>query len=242
MRHANRVLARRWKPIALLAFLLFLTGAVLLVYVRVQAEAHRADQLAAEADLRGNAVSTLAGDVRALRAQVKARGGTPVAPDPTKAVKNLPDRAQVPVPIPGPAGPAGSPGPSGPSGAPGSAGPSGSPGMAGVPGAVGPSGAAGAQGPAGPAGPQGEQGPQGDKGEKGDPGEQGPAGPAPSGWSFEYKGTTYECTPDSDGSSHYSCRDTSGGDSGSGGSGGLLGLGLLGIGGIGLDPSRRQYA
>ncbi|MER7838564.1 hypothetical protein ABTY98_22465 [Streptomyces sp. NPDC096040] len=35
------MLARRWKPLALLAFLLALTGAVLLVYVRVQAEAAR---------------------------------------------------------------------------------------------------------------------------------------------------------------------------------------------------------
>lgn len=51
-----------------------------LVYVRVQAEATHADQLADEADLRGNAVTTLAGDVRVLRAQIKAKGGTPAAP------------------------------------------------------------------------------------------------------------------------------------------------------------------
>lgn len=107
MTRAERMLAHRWKPIALLAFLLALTGAVLLVYVRVQAEAARADQLATEADLRGTAVSTLAGDVRALRQQVEAKGGTPVAPDPAKAVEDLPDRAEVPVPIPGPPGPKG---------------------------------------------------------------------------------------------------------------------------------------
>ncbi|MEU9405007.1 hypothetical protein AB0E08_04760 [Streptomyces sp. NPDC048281] len=102
MARAQRVLARRWKPLALPAFLLALTGAVLLVYVRVQVEATRANQLADEADLRGNAVATLAGDVRVLRSQIKAKGGTPAAPDPAKTVKNLPDRPAVPVPIPGP--------------------------------------------------------------------------------------------------------------------------------------------
>jgi hypothetical protein len=190
----ERVLARRWKPIALLAFLLFLTGAVLLVYVRVQAESDRADELAAEANLRGNAVSTLAGDVRALRQQIKAKGGTPVAPDPTKAVKDLPDRAAVPVPIPGP------PGPKGDTGASGKPAPTitPSPGASGQPGAVGPTGPAGVQGAPGPAGPQGEQG------------ETGPVGPAPSGWTFtDSTGATYECTPDSDGSTHYTCRMTS---------------------------------
>lgn len=177
MTRTERVLARRWKPIALLAFLLALTGAMLLVYVRVQAEASRADQLAAEADLRGNAVSTLAGDVRVLRAQIKAKGGTPAAPDPTKAVKDLPDRAEVPVPIPGP------PGPKGDKGDPGKAAPTVTP----SPGASGAVGATGPQGPQGEPGadstipgPQGEQGPQGERGE------QGPAGPScPDGYSLQ---------------------------------------------------------
>jgi hypothetical protein len=177
MTRAERVLARRWKPIALLAALLALTGAVLLVYVRVQAEATRADQLAAEADLRGTAVTTLASDVRVLRAQIKAKGGTPAAPDPTQAVKNLPDRAEVPVPIPGP------PGPKGDKGEPGKAAPTITP----TPGA---SGAAGATGPQGPQGVPGADstipGPQGERGEKGDTGEQGPAGPAcPDGYSLQ---------------------------------------------------------
>jgi len=197
----ERVLARRWKPIALLAFLLALTGAVLLVYVRVQAEAQRADQLAAEADLRGTAVSTLAGDVRALRQQVKARGGTPVAPDPTKAVKDLPDRAAVPVPIPGP------PGPKGDTGASGKPAPTitPSPGASGASGADGATGPQGLQGEPGPAGPQGEPGAQGDRGE---------TGPAPSGWTYtDGAGITYECTPDSDGATHYTCRATSSGSS-----------------------------
>lgn len=150
-----------------------------------------ATDLEQEANLRGEAVSTLAGDVRALRAQVQSRGETPVAPDPTKAVEDLPDRAEVPVPIPGPPGPAGSPGPSGSpgtvgvAGSPGASGASGSPG---VPGAVGPTGPVGPAGPVGPqgvpgvqgepgaAGPRGEQGIKGDTGEKGDPGDRGPSG------------------------------------------------------------------
>lgn len=175
MTRTERVLARRWKPIALLAILLALTGGVLLVYVRVQAEASRADQLAAEADRRGNAVSTLASDVRVLRAQITAKGGTPAAPDPAKAVKNLPDRAEVPVPIPGP------PGPKGDKGDPGKAAPTITP----SPGA---SGAAGATGPTGPAGPQGEPGESvtGPPGPQGERGEQGPAGPdCPDGYSLQ---------------------------------------------------------
>jgi hypothetical protein len=179
MTRTERVLAHRWKPIALLAFLLFLTGAVLLVYVRVQAEANRADQLADEADLRGSAVSTLAGDVRALRAQVKAKGGTPVAPDPTKAVKDLPDRAEVPVPIPGP------PGPKGDKGDTGKSAPTFTP-SPGASGASGASGADGATGPQGPQGPQGEPGVAGPQGEQGPPGADGKDGQScPDGYSWQ---------------------------------------------------------
>jgi hypothetical protein len=165
------------------AALLALTGAVLLVYVRVQAEATRANQLADEADLRGTAVTTLAGDVRVLRAQIKARGGTPAAPDPAKAVKNLPDRAEVPVPIPGP------PGPPGPKGDPGEPAPTITP----SPGASGAAGANGSAGATGPQGPQGEPGadstvpgPQGPQGPEGERGPQGPAGPScPDGYSLQ---------------------------------------------------------
>ncbi|MER8004998.1 collagen-like protein [Streptomyces sp. NPDC094149] len=196
MTRAERVLARRWKLIALLAFLLALTGSVLLVYVRVQAEAARADQLAAEADLRGTAVSTLAGDVRVLRAQIKARGGKPAAPDPTKAVKDLPDRAAVPVPIPGPPGPPGPSGKPAPTLTP-------SPGASGAPGAD--STVPGPQGPKGEPGADstvpGPQGPQGERGEQ---------GPPPSGWTYtDGQGVTYECTQDGDGSTYYTCRATS---------------------------------
>lgn len=226
MTRTKVVLARRWKPIAFLAFLLALTGAVLLVYVRVQSEAHRADQLAAEADLRGTAVSTLAGDVRALRAQVTAKGGTPVAPDPTKAIPDLPDRAAVPVPIPGP------PGPKGDKGDPGSPAPTitPSPGASGAAGAAGSNGSIGATGPQGPQGAQGDPGVAGPQGEQGPQGDRGATGPAPSGWAYtDGAGTTYECTPDSDGSTHYTCRQTSSGSTPSPQGRGLLGSAALAL-------------
>ncbi|WTQ45171.1 collagen-like protein [Actinacidiphila glaucinigra] len=192
MTRTQRVLARRWKSFALVAVLLFLGGSVLLVYIQVQTEARRADRLAEEADLRGNAVTTLAGDVRALRAQVQAEGKTPVAPDPTAAVPSLTDRAQVPVPIPGPPGPTGPTGPPGDNGSPGPTGKTGSSGNAGSPGSPGPTGAAGSNGEAGqpgPAGPAGPQGPQGDRGEQGPQGDRGPSGPSgpscPDGYSLQ---------------------------------------------------------
>lgn len=194
--------ARRWKLLAGACAVLGMTAVGLVVVLWVQAE-HTRQDLAREADLRGAAVSTLAGDVRALRGQVQAEGRTPVAPDPARAVRDLPARAAVPVPIPGPpgaTGPAGSPGAAGPSGAPGAPGASGAPG---VPGAAGTPGTDGAQGPAGPAGPQG---PKGDAGDKGDPGDAGPAGPPPSGWTWtDAAGITYTCVPDSTGSTHYTC-------------------------------------
>lgn len=210
------------------AILLFLGGAAAVSYLLVDRD-RIANQLAEEADLRGQAVSTLAGDVRALRAQVKAEGKTPVAPDPMKAVEDLPARAEVPVPIPGPQGPAGSPGPSGvpgKNGVNGSPGATGAPGVAGPTGAAGPAGSQGEQGPAGPAGPQGEQGP------KGDPGERGPAGPAcPDGYSVQAP----SWDPDA-----LVCRRDGAPDpspspgNGNGNSGGLLSMAL--------DPQRRQYA
>lgn len=215
MTRTQSVLARRWKPIALLAFLLALTGAVLLVYVRVQAEASRGDQLAAEADLRGQAVTTLASDVRVLRAQIQAAGKTPAAPDPAKAVKNLPDRAEVPVPIPGP------PGPKGDRGEPGKAAPTITP-SPGAPGAM------------GPQGPQGEPGadstvpgPQGPQGEKGDTGERGPAGPScPDGYSLQ--------APSYDPDALVCRRDGAPDPEPSNGNGN-------GVLSMGLDPNRRQY-
>lgn len=166
--------------------LLVLGGGLGVAFILIGRESSRADDLAAEANLRGNAVATLAGDVRALREQVKAHGGTPIVPDPTKAVPSLSARAEVPVPIPGPAGASGRPGATGPSGSPGSPGASGAAGAIGVTGPVGPAGPSGPVGPPGPQGAQGVQGPQGEQGPKGDTGEQGPAGPScPDGYSLQ---------------------------------------------------------
>lgn len=160
----------------LAAILLVLSGAVVLVWLRIDTEARRADAYGAEAVRRGDAVTTLAEDVRILRTQIQARGGTPAAPDPSRAVEDLPDRVRVPVVVPGPRGtngeegPLGSPGPSGPPGA------TGRNGSDGTDGAVGPSGAAGTQGGQGAQGVQGEPGPAGPAGEAGPAGPPGPAG------------------------------------------------------------------
>ena len=186
MTRAEHTLARRWRSVLLVCTLVVLSGAVLIIWSRIDHEAARAEDLAAEADRRGEAVSTLATDVRLLRAQVKQDGGTPAAPDPADAVKDLPARAEVPVPIPGP------PGEPGPSGRPGRNGEDGTDGEAGTPGQdgeAGQDGAPGATGPQGEQGPRGEQGPQGEtgpQGEQGPRGEQGPAGPdCPDGYSLQ---------------------------------------------------------
>jgi hypothetical protein len=192
-RHAQPVLAQRWRSLAAAAVLLVLSGAIVLVWLRIDAEARRADALADEANRRGDAVATLAGDVRVLREQVKSEGKTPAAPDPASAVEDLPDRAEVPVPIPGPAGPRGpkgepgedgspaSPGPSGPAGedgdpgAPGEDGEPGAPGEPGQPGAT-VTGPPGPQGPPGPAGPAGKDGADGKDGVDGRDGQTCPDG------------------------------------------------------------------
>lgn len=174
MTGAQRACYQRRTALWTAALLLFLVGAVSVSWLLVD-RSRLNSQLATEADLRGKAVSTLAGDVRALRQQVKAQGETPVAPDPTKAVTNLPARAEVPVPIPGP------PGPKGDKGDPGKAAPTITP-------SPGTSGAVGATGPQGPQGEPGQSitgppGPQGERGEKGDRGDPGPA--CPDGYHLE---------------------------------------------------------
>lgn len=182
MTRTEQALARRWRSALLACVLIVLTGAVMLIWARVDREVSARRAAAAEADLRGDAVSTLTGDVRALRAQVQAIGGTPIAPDPASAVPHLPDRTAVPVPIPGPPGEKGDPGaPGAPGqpGAPGSPGPTGT----GVPGVNGADGAAGRDGVDGKDGKDGAPGQPGEKGDKGDP---GPAGPAcPTGYSLQ---------------------------------------------------------
>jgi hypothetical protein len=215
---AQQALAGRWRWIAVFCWLLALSGLAVVGYSFYT-------QLADEADKRGTAVSTLAGDVRVLRAQVQAAGETPKAPDPSKAVEDLDDRTRVPVPIPVP-GEKGDKGDPGASGKPAptitpSPGASGAPGRDGVDSTV--------PGPSGPPGEVGPSGPAGERGEKGDPGEQGPPGPAgqscPEGYSWQ--------TPSYDPYARV-CRQDGAPDPEPGnGNGGLLSMGL--------DPNRRQY-
>lgn len=189
MTRTELVLYRNRRVLLLVAVLLVLGGGVALSLILIGREANARRELATEANLRGDAVSVLAGDVRALRAQVEGEGKVPVAPDPTTAVEDLPDRAEVPVPIPGPRGADGEDGEDGADGEPGatgSPGSDGSDGADGKPGAVGPSGAVG---PAGPPGPQGEPGPAGPQGAPGADGADGVDGrdgqSCPDGYSLQ---------------------------------------------------------
>jgi outer membrane murein-binding lipoprotein Lpp len=90
MTRADRLLAGRHRQLAMLAGGLFMlaVAALGMLQLQIRHQSSRSDELAAnlqqtrsEADLRGTAVSTLATDVRRLRAQVQAAGRTPVAPD-----------------------------------------------------------------------------------------------------------------------------------------------------------------
>ncbi|WP_411090779.1 collagen-like protein [Streptomyces sp. 049-1] len=197
MTRPERALAGRWRPIALVGWLVALSGAVLFVWARIDAEASRADQLAGEADRRGTAVSTLAGDVRVLRQQVEAEGATPAAPDPAEAIDDLPARAEVPVPIPGPRGPKGDPGKPAPTITP-SPGPAGRDGQdSTVPGPAGSPGAPGADstvpGASGAPGKDGRDGAPGQDGQDGKNGAPGQDGQPPVGWTWESGGVTYTC-------------------------------------------------
>ncbi|RKN61850.1 collagen-like protein [Streptomyces klenkii] len=223
---------RRRGVLWLAAALLFLGGGVAVALLRIEDEAHRADELAAEADLRGDAVETLAGDVRLLRAQLEAVGQTPAAPAPEEAVEDLPDRAEVPVPVPGPPGPPGRAGEDGRDGADGTDGRDGANGAdSTVPGPSGPPGQPGADstvpGPAGPPGPPGADstvpGPAGPRGERGEP------GPPPSGWSFEFGGREFRCSPVEPGSTEYACEAEEPEPP----------VGVLGA--AALDPARREW-
>lgn len=217
MTRAQSALYRARHGLWTVGVLLFLGGTLAVVWLLVD-RAELADRLEAEANLRGSAVTTLAGDVRALRAQVQAEGATPVAPDPSSAVDDLPDRAEVPVPIPGPAGPAGSPGASG---EPGKAGASGQPGTPGADGVIGPTG------PAGPAGPQGEPGSAGPQGAPGTDGADGQDGQTcPDGYSLQ--------TPSYDPYARV-CREDGAPDPEPGNGQGNNPQALA------LDPQRRQY-
>jgi hypothetical protein len=183
MTRAQRILYRRRHMLWIAAALLFLGGGLALAFLQIDQAESRADQLAAEADLRGGAVTTLATDVRTLRQQIQAKGGTPAAPDPSRAVENLPDRAEVPVPIPGPPGPQGPKGDTGDTGptATPSPGPSGAAGQAGADSTV--PGPAGPKGDPGPAGADGKDGADGHDGANGKDGKDGQA--CPSGYSLQ---------------------------------------------------------
>ena len=224
MTRTERALARRWRIVAVLCWLVALSGAVIIIWGRIDAEATAREDAVAEADRRGQAVSTLATDVRQLREQVESEGQTPVAPDPSVAVDDLPARAEVPVPIPGLRGPKGDPGEPGPTITP-------APGASGVPGQPGAdSTVPGPQGPQGEPGTDstvpGPQGPQGERGEQGPPGPPGQS--CPDGYSWQ--------TPDYDPYAKV-CRQDGAPDpeptNGNGNGGGLLSAGL--------DPYRRQY-
>jgi hypothetical protein len=169
MTRTERTIVQHWRGIATLCALLFLAGVAVILWHRqdISDRKHAVAYAAAtaEANRRGKAVSTLAGDVRALRAQVKAAGKTPAAPDPSKAVAGLNDRTEVPVPIPGPQGAQGTPGASGANGKDST-----------VPGPAGPQGEQGIQGPAGPAGPAGADGQDGTDGADGKDGQACPTG------------------------------------------------------------------
>lgn len=189
MKRTERVLYARRRLLWLVGALLFLGGGVAVSLLMIQRVAH-------EADLRGNAVTTLATDVRQLRSQLQAAGETPEVPDPSRAVEDLPARAEVPVPIPGPPGPTGDAGEPGKSGSSGSPGPDGPDGTDGADGTSGEDGVPGAAGPPGPAGPQGEAGadstvpgptgPQGPAGEDGQDGADGKDGQTcPDGYSLQ---------------------------------------------------------
>lgn len=214
MTYTERFFYRSRHLLWIAAAILFLGGGLAVAFLQIDRAQSRADDLATEANLRGTAVSTLAGDVRALRQQVKAKGGTPVAPDPTKAVKDLGDRAEVPVPIPGPPGPKGDKGASGkpaPTITP-SPGASGAAGAVGQPGPPGPSGAPGADGAAGAAGKDGAR------------------GLPPAGWTYtDPQGVQYTCSPaegfDPD-APRYTCTAAST-PAPQSRKGSLLGLGLL---------------
>ncbi|MEU6763673.1 collagen-like protein [Streptomyces sp. NPDC046853] len=196
MTQFERILAHRWRSVFLVCVLVALCGVAAILWARIDAGDQRADRFATEADRRGEAVSTLARDVRTLRAQVRSHGDTPAAPDPSDAVDDLGSRARVPASAPGSPGEDGADGEDGSDGKPGdkgergTGGRNGDRGATGEPGEPGPTGPAGTdgadgangerglEGPAGAAGPPGSDGARGSDGAGGAAGPEGPSGPA----------------------------------------------------------------
>lgn len=179
MTRTHRTVITHWRGIVTACAIVALFGISWATWTRLNESDRLYSAAAAEANKRGDAVSTLAGDVRALREQVKGMGETPVADDPSKAVKDLPDRTEVPVPIPGPQGATGLPGKNGTNGSDGSNGSDGKDGLTGPTGEQGPQGVPGdpgVQGPVGPAGPTGPAGADGTDGRDGTDGQTCPDG------------------------------------------------------------------
>lgn len=228
MSRTQRFLATRWRGLATLCALVALFGIASILWARINSADQKAEDLAAEADLRGTAVSTLATDVRKLRSQLESDGKTPVAPDPSSAVDDLPNRTTVPVPIPGPKGDKGD------KGDPGEAAPTPSPGATGASGRPGIPGATGAPGTPGRDGADGQDGQDGRNGADGADGQDGRP---PAGWTYtDPQGVTYNCTP-VDGfdpaAPRYTCTPTSTPAPGQQRQGSLTLLGLA--------PERRRY-
>jgi hypothetical protein len=119
MTGTRRTIVMHWRGMATVCAIIVLSAVSWILWQRIDSSDRNYRDAVAEADRRGDAVNTLADDVRALRAQVQAAGKTPVAPDPSKAVADLPSRSTVPVPIPGERGATGAQGSPGPTGAPG---------------------------------------------------------------------------------------------------------------------------
>lgn len=185
-------------------FALLVAGFVAFTLHTVDAANQR---LQAEQTAQGTVISKLASGLDSARHQLQQHHVTPSVPPAQSIVQGVQGEPGVP----GPQGVPGVPGKDAPTitPSPGPRGPQGVPGPSGAPGSPGPSSTV--AGPAGPVGPAGPAGPQGEKGDTGDTGAQGPAGPPPSGWTFTYtdalgKSTTYNCTPDSPGSTHYTCK------------------------------------
>ncbi|MCR8946042.1 collagen-like protein [Streptomyces sp. OUCMDZ-4982] len=237
MTRTQQILYQRRAWLWVTAALLALGGGLAIAFLQIHRAEERAGVLATEADRRGDAVSTLAGDVRALRAQITAGGGTPAAPDPAQQIDDLPARAEVPVPIPGPPGPEGVRGERGPAGEPGRDGAAATP----VPGPTGPSGVAGTPGrdgadsavpgPAGPVGPAGPAGPPGPAGKDGAAGKDGrDGGPGRDGQTCP---TGYTLQPPPGDPDALVCRRSGAPSPDPTGTPGPLAAGL--------DPTRRQY-
>ncbi|MET8690188.1 collagen-like protein [Streptomyces sp. NPDC004732] len=225
----ERLLAHRWRTVFLVCVLLALSGVAVILWARIDAGDRRADRFATEADRRGAAVSTLARDVRTLRAQVRAHGDTPAAPDPSEAIDDLLARVRVPTGAPGTPGEDGKPGQQGAQGTggrqgtrgaqgesgergdrgaqgePGAAGASGEPGKPGEPGAAGQDGRSGEQGQTGPEGPAGPTGPPGTDGAPGTGGSRGEQGPRGEKGERGEKGAPGSACPDG-----YSLQEPSG--------------------------------